>query len=55
LKAYLEKVEQNRKEINDRLRKNRLENPNAEERGRIMCEDFPCCGHDHGGCPRRKN
>lgn len=31
LKAYLEEVEQNRKEINDRLRKNRLENPNAKE------------------------
>jgi Mg2+ and Co2+ transporter CorA len=27
----LEEVEQNRKEINDRLRKNRLENPNAKE------------------------
>jgi hypothetical protein len=20
------------------------------DRGCEMCEDFPCCGHDHGGC-----
>lgn len=21
----------------------------------IMCEDFPCCGHEHGCCPRYEN
>lgn len=21
------------------------------DRGCEMCEDFPCCGHDHGDCP----
>lgn len=20
-----------------------------------MCEDFPCCGHEHGCCPRYEN
>jgi hypothetical protein len=32
LKAYLEEAEQSRKEMNDRLRKNRLESPNAEQK-----------------------
>jgi hypothetical protein len=24
------------------------------EKGKIMCEDYPCCGHEYGDCNGQK-